>query len=131
MLFSLFCSDIHRERERRRNRNYFCLLDKLHGQNCKLLLISSRTPYLGCPLSGVVYFVTIIFFTLLTWVTVARIYFTITRILNYRLTLRHTFHFYDIFSFGRLYIRLKTVHKKIILWYNFLRHHDKSRILSH
>jgi hypothetical protein len=27
--------------------------------------------FIGCPLSGVVYFVTIIFFTLLTWVTVA------------------------------------------------------------
>jgi hypothetical protein len=52
---------------------------------------------LGFPLSGVVYFDTIIF-TLLTRVTVARKLRLYYHEMNDRLNLRHTFHFNDSFS---------------------------------
>jgi hypothetical protein len=82
----------------------------------------------GCPLSGVVYFGTILFFTLLTWVTIAVILIYYHEdIWRYQFTFCHTFHIYDkilqyinnktfrFFPFGRLYIKVKTVHKRYSL----------------
>jgi hypothetical protein len=92
-----------------------------------LKTIKEKKILIGFPLSGVVYFSTITFFTVLTWVTIASllVYYH-EDIRRYQFTIRHILHICDLFfgssilrlsgfSSGKLYSTVKTAHERYSL----------------